>query len=263
MRLFPKGFRKGLIVGGVLAAIWWVFSDRRRRESLIDGVMERTEAIPFPGTRMYGLLAEQLMGGIYRAVAQDVLSEAESGVLLEIGGGPGHLALELGRRARNLQITMMDLSGDMVQMAESRIHNAGLGQQVKVVLGDAKDVPFPDSSFDYVLSLGSLHHWKAPDLVLNEIYRVLKPGGKAWIYDIRREMSEGDLELVRQKVPSLLRPFFELGMVGSWRASFTEGQIRDLVSSSPFSQAEIRPLVVAIMGVNVPGLTKILLQKGG
>lgn len=261
MRLFPRGIGKGLLVGGILAALWWVLSDRRRREAVIDRMMEKTEAIPFPGSRIYGLLAEQLMGGIYRAVAQDVVLEARSGELLEIGGGPGHLALEIGRRARDLQVNTMDISPDMVQMAESRIHAAGLGRQVKVVLGDAKDIPFPDNSFDYVLSLASLHHWRAPDLVLEEIYRVLKPGGKTWIYDVRREMAEEELERIRQRVPALVRPFFELGAMGSWRAAFTEDQIRDVASSSPFLQAEIQPLVVDIVGVNVTGLTKVTLQK--
>lgn len=261
MGLFPRGFGKGLLVGGILAALWWVLSDRRRRAAVVHRVMERTEAIPFPGSRIYGLLAEQLMGGVYRAVAQDVASEAGSGELLEIGGGPGHLAVEIGRRARDLQVTTMDLSADMVRIAESRIHASGLGRQIKVAHGDAKDIPFPNDSFDFILSLGSLHHWRAPDLVLDEIYRVLKPGGKAWIYDVRREMPEEDWEMILQRVPALVRPFFELGAMGPWWAAYTEGQIRDVVASSPFLRADIEPFTVEMVGVRVLGLTKITLRK--
>jgi ubiquinone/menaquinone biosynthesis C-methylase UbiE len=49
---------------------------------------------------------------------------------------------------------------------------------------------FEDSSFDLIVSTGSLHHWKKPLHVINEIYRVLKDGRQAWIYDLRRDVSE-------------------------------------------------------------------------
>lgn len=261
MGLLPRGFVKGLLVGGSLAALWWILCDRRRREITIDTVMEKTGTVPFPGSRLYGLLAEQMMGGIYRAVAEDVVAEARSGELLGIDGGAGQLAVELGSRARDLKVTAMDTSAGMVRLAESRIHAAGLGRQVKVALGGANDIAFPDNSFDYILSLGSLHRWRAPDLALEEIYRVLKPGSKAWIYDIRRELTEEDWERIRQRVPALVRPFFELGTVASWRAAFTENQVRDVVASSPFLQAEIEPLAVEIVGVRFPGLTKITVEK--
>jgi len=228
---------------------------------VIDRVMEKTGSHPFPSPRIYTLLAEQLMGCIYRAVAEDVVAETRSGELLEVEGGAGHLAVEIGRRARDLQVTTMDVSANVVRLAESRIHASGLGRQIKVALGDAKEIPFPNASFDNVLSLGSLHRWRAPDLVLDEIYRVLKPGGRAWIYDVRREMTEEDWERIRLRVPALLRPVFELSTMGSWRSAFTEDQIRDVMASSPFLQAEIEPLVVEMVGVRFPGVTKITAKK--
>ncbi len=261
MGLLPRGFGRGLVVGGTVAALWWLLSNRQRRTTLVDGLMERTGAIPFPGSRLYGLMAEQMMGGVYRAVAEDVTSEARSGDLLEIGGGPGQLAVEIGRRARDLQITAMDSSSDMVRMAETRIHASGLGRQVKVAHGDAKDIPSLNDSFDFVLSLGSLHRWRAPDLVLDEIHRVLKPGGKAWIYDVRREMPESDWDDLCRRVPALVRPFFEMGVMGSWRAAYTEGQIRDVVASSSFSQFSIDEMTVEMVGTRMPALTKTTLHR--
>ncbi len=261
MSLFPRGFGKGLLVGGTMAALWWALSDRRRRTAIVGQVVDKVETLPFPGTRIHALLPGQLMGDIHRAVAEDVVSKARRGDLLEIGSGPGYLAMEIGRRARDLQITAMDRSPDVVRGAESRIHALGLGRQVKVALGDARDIPFPDGAFDFVLSLGSLHHWRAPDLVFDEIYRVLKPGGRAWIYDLRREMPETGWEEIRQSVPLMMRPLFELGAVGSWRAAYTEGQICDVVASSPFSQAEIEVLTVEIAGKRAPALTRVTLRK--
>ena len=261
MSPFPRGFGKGLLAGGAAAALWWALSDQRRRTAIVDQVVDRVEASPFPGSRIHALLPEQLTGDIHRAVAEDVVSEARTGGLLEIGSGPGYLAMEIGRRARDLQNTTMDRSPGVVRGAESRIHASGLGRQVKVALGDVLDIPFPDESFDFVLSLGSLHHWRAPDLVFDEIYRVLKPGGRAWIYDLRRETPETDWEEIRRGVPPIMRPLFELGAIGSWRAAYTDGQIRDVVASSPFSQAEIGALTVETAGRRAPALTKVTLRK--
>lgn len=50
--------------------------------------------------------------------------------------------------------------------------------------GGADALPFADNSFDIVVSTGSIHHWKDPEAGLNEIYRILSPGGYALIYDI-------------------------------------------------------------------------------
>ena len=111
----------GLLVGGTLAALWWVVSDRRRREMVIDRVRKKTTNTSFPRSRISSLLAEQLMGGIYRAVAEDVVGEIRSGELLEVESGVGHLAVEIGRRARDLQVTTLDGSTNSVRMAESRI----------------------------------------------------------------------------------------------------------------------------------------------
>ena len=240
---FPRGFAQGLLIGGALVALLWVVGERRRREIVIGKVLEKTGGTPFPGPRIYTLLAEQLMGGVYRAVAEDVVAETKSGELLEIGSGTGHLAVEIGRRARDLEITTMDDSANVVRLAESRIHAAGLGRQIKVALGNVKEIPFPSGSFDVAISLGAFHRWRAPDLVLDEIYRVLKSGGIALIYDVRRELEEEeDWERIRHRVPALVRPFFELGTMGSWRDAFTEDQIRDVIASSPFLLGRFNPM---------------------
>lgn len=257
----PKGFRRGLLVGGVIAFLWTVLGNRRRRTSIAAWAIGRLETVPFPATRIYSWAAGRLMRDVYRAVAEDVVSEARSGELLELGGGPGYLAVEMAARARDLQITAMDLSGDMVLLAESRVHYAGLGKQVKVIHGDAKDIPFEDGSFDFVVSLGGLHHWIAPELVLSEVYRVLKRGGKAWIYDVRRETPEEAWEVARQGLPALLRPLFDTGIVGSWRSARSEGEIGEIVAKSPFKRAKMGAMEAEIGDVTLPALTRVALKK--
>jgi ubiquinone/menaquinone biosynthesis C-methylase UbiE len=88
---------------------------------------------------------------------------------------------------------------------------------------DAVDMHFPDASFDVVVSTLSLHHWSDPLQVLREIKRVLKPGGTAFILDLRRDANAvywGIAHLVtRWMVPRRLQEAGE--PVASFSASYT------------------------------------------
>jgi ubiquinone/menaquinone biosynthesis C-methylase UbiE len=56
-------------------------------------------------------------------------------------------------------------------------------------VGDVAALPFAHNSVDLVVSTLSLHHWDDPAAGLNEIVRVLAPGGQAWIYDFRTALT--------------------------------------------------------------------------
>lgn len=252
---------RGVLAGGIVALLWRVFGSRGARTAASGFVLEGATSVPFVGPRLYAAAEAPFMGDVYRAVAEEVTSEASSGELLELGTGTGFLAVELGKRARDLEITTADKSADLAHMAESRIHGSGLGRQVKVALADDGEIPFLDASYDYVLSLGKLRSWPDPDRMLGEIHRVLKPGGKSWIYDLRSDMTEEGWDLVRERVDPLMRPLFDGVVVSPWRAAFTEGQIRSLVAASPFVQAEVGVLTVDIAGTPVPAITRVVLSK--
>jgi SAM-dependent methyltransferase len=261
MAPLPRCFTKGLLFGGVVAVLWGVLGNRRRRATVAGPLVEKVEAVPILGPRLYSFFAGRLMEGVYRDVAGDVVREATSGELLELGAGPGYLATEIGKRNRDLFITAMNQRAGMVAAAESRAHQAGVGQQVKVARGDASDIPYSNEGFDYVVTLGGHQHWSAPELALAEIYRVLKPGGKAWIYSLRRELPAEGWDRVRERIPLLLRPVFDVAVTSPAERALTEGQIRALVARTPFGAAEITVLEVEMAGMSVPAITKATLQK--
>jgi ubiquinone/menaquinone biosynthesis C-methylase UbiE len=155
------------------------------------------EGIPFPGTRSYSFFARsRIMQAFYKDVALDVAREVSGGRILDVGTGPGYLPLRISEVLPGSEVIGIDVSEDMIRIARKNAE----GKNVKFLLGDANKMPFEDDSFDLVVSTGSLHHWRNPVNVLNEIYRVLRPGRKALIYDL---WGEAPKELLRGKLTEL------------------------------------------------------------
>jgi ubiquinone/menaquinone biosynthesis C-methylase UbiE len=110
----------------------------------------------------------------------------KGGRVLDIGTGSGRLAIALAKSGGDFQITGLDVSENMLQKARENARRSGTGDKIRFVLANADAMPFPDGSFDLVISYASLHHWARPGLVFKEAQRVAGPGGAVIIRDNRR-----------------------------------------------------------------------------
>lgn len=143
------------------------------------------EGIPWPGTLLYNAISSTgIFQRHYELVAGDIINYYPAGKILDIGTGPGWLLEKIYRISPESEITGLDISFSMVEKARKNMINSGLSGLVEVMQGEACKIPFNDSYFDIITSTGSMHHWKNPTAALNEIYRVLKPGGHALLYDL-------------------------------------------------------------------------------
>ena len=97
--------------------------------------------------------------------------------VLEVGCGIGLDALKMARHG--LRVTAVDLTDIAIETVRNRFDSLGVQGEFKV--SDATSLPFEDSSFDYVYSFGVLHHAQDTAASINEVFRVLKPGGEAKI----------------------------------------------------------------------------------
>jgi SAM-dependent methyltransferase len=103
--------------------------------------------------------------------------------VLDAGKVPGHVPI--ARALPGRRIDGLDLAGGMIEQARQNATAAGLAAQVDFVVGDVGDLLYPDRTFDLVVSTMSQHHWPDVDAGLRELRRVLRPGGRVWIYDLR------------------------------------------------------------------------------
>lgn len=99
--------------------------------------------------------------------------------VLEIGLGFGSLSQYIFSGAADY--TGVDYSENPVKIVNDRASMTGFSATARALNGDARSLPFPDSSFDTVISIGCLHHTGDTQKSINEVYRVLKPNGHAII----------------------------------------------------------------------------------
>lgn len=176
--------RSLLLIGAVVAVGLTLRRKPGARESRL-GAVEDPEAAQFY-RRMSSLPHFRLINW---AVARRATKGGIQGKALDVGCGPGNLVIEMARQAPGLTVTGIDPSREMVGIATGNAPRSGLASRVSFTEGASEAIPFPNASFDLVVSTLSLHHWPAPVEGLREMVRVLKPGGRLLIMDFRRDLA--------------------------------------------------------------------------
>lgn len=148
------------------------------------------QAVPVDDPQLQGAAqrmihaAENTLAPVYAPLAEQIVADldlaAARGIGIDLGSGPGTLIVELCPRTR-LHWVNADINPYFFpyfyRLAEAR----GVGHRVSAVYADATRMPFRDDYADVVVSRGSYHFWPDREAGFAEVYRVLKPGGVAYI----------------------------------------------------------------------------------
>lgn len=142
---------------------------------------------PFAHAASYDRITSRHLGPLDARIVADV---AGAGLgphhrLLDVGTGPGRLPRALAAALPEQRFDAVDLSPEMIEHAREAAGRAGVGDRITFVVGDVSRLPYPDGSFDLIVSSLSQHHWTDVEGAVRELRRVLRPGGRLWIYDVR------------------------------------------------------------------------------
>jgi len=124
----------------------------------------------------------------YRAFLNNLESLDIQGKYLDVGAGTGNLAMIVAQNNPKVEITALELSADMVTVGEENIRKKGFQDQIKFIKGDAaeKELLTELGQFDLIYSTYSLHHWKNPRKVIDNLMSNLGDHGAIYLYDLRR-----------------------------------------------------------------------------
>jgi ubiquinone/menaquinone biosynthesis C-methylase UbiE len=175
----------------------------------------------------------------FKKLARQLSPQIKAGDrVLEIAPGPGYLAVELVRLTRCRMIGL-DISHTFVRIANENAEKAGV--DVCFEQGDATDMPYPANAMNFIVCRAAFKNFARPLAALNEMYRVLKPGGTALVIDLRKDFSPQELsDYVRGRgaVNAVLMKLIFNTMLKK-RAYAQEG-ITKLAAQSHFGGSDLR-----------------------
>jgi len=139
--------------------------------------------------------------------------------VLEVGSGRGGGASYVHRYLGPKKTVGLDRSPAAVELASRREGTAGL----QYIVGDAEALPLEDGQFDVVLNVESCHCYGSVPKFLEEVHRVLRPGGSLLITDLRLAPKQAAFDAELEASP------FEMVR----RSDITAGVVRGLVKDTP------------------------------
>ena len=148
---------------------------------------------------------------------------------LEIGSGPATLTAMVAECNPELHVTALDISPQMVAVAQEYIEEKNLQERIRLVIGDAADggVIGALGQFDLVYSFFSLHHWEDPQKVINNLLEATTDAGRIYLHDFQRVWWARYLPLSK-------------GEKNAIAAAYTMGEVRALLGQLGVLHYEIR-----------------------
>ena len=133
----------------------------------------------------FNVTAKTVLAPAYPYLAEQITESFgladKRGTGIDIGGGPGNLVLELARCSPGFSWINVDINPFFASYLYEGALEKGCAERVGFLPADVHELPLRDNYADVVVSRGSLQQWRDREKAFSEIYRILKPGGRAFI----------------------------------------------------------------------------------
>ncbi len=216
--------------------------------------------LPRIGSVLYdNLMHSSPMQLYYREIAQDLTSRLSAGRLLDVGTGPGRLLQAIHGLNPAIVLYGLDISAAMIKQAQKNLS----GIAVNLRQGNIRKTDFPSDHFDLVACTGSFYLWDRPEEGLQEIYRLLKSGQKAYLFECDRESDRQALQVPLREnlrhVSVVSRIFGPLAIKQALDVAYSRKEVSEIVQRTSFAQH------FSVSDVTISGLAmwiRIELRKG-
>jgi SAM-dependent methyltransferase len=202
--------------------------------------------------------------GLYSEIA-DQLPLADTGRLLDVGTGSGLQLKVIHEMRPGMELFGLDLSGAAIQIARDNL--AGIGVDLRQ--GSIERTSYEDGLFDLVTCHSSMSYWPRPISCFDEIYRILKPGGAAVLFEPQKDLDINQVvEVIRANLAdkSPLRRFAatslnKYGLLWGRKIGlrlYSVGKLEELAARSRFGDGH---LIERVTLQNLPIFVRIALIK--
>jgi ubiquinone/menaquinone biosynthesis C-methylase UbiE len=185
--------------------------------------------------------------GEFRRLAGELAGRIGPGAaVLEVAPGPGYLAIELAKLGP-YRITGLDISQSFVSIAAENARQAGV--PVDFRHGNASAMPFEPDSFDFLVCRAAFKNFSEPVRAIDEMHRVLKPGGEGVIIDLRGDVRPEEIDAyVQGSGLSWLDAFitkltFRHMLI---KRAYTSDQFREMAAASRFGSCTIQEAPIGL-----------------
>lgn len=151
-------------------------------------------------------------------------------LVLDLGVGPGDIPARIAVHRPAWRIIGLDASSAMLAFAQSHARTTNLSDRIQYLVGDAKHLPFPSSTYDLVISNSILHHVADPVALWREAKKTAKPGAFFLMRDLFRPLSTDAARAIvtthAGTEPELLQEEFYRSLLAAYTVPEIQGQLR-------------------------------------
>jgi len=176
----------------------------------------------------------------YRREAAQIAEHLTDGAaILEVAPGPGYFAVELAKLGP-YHVTGVDVSATFVAFAQQLAERVGVAVDFRQ--GDVAAMPFDDGQFDLIVCQAAFKNFSQPLTAINEMHRVLRPGGRAIIQDMSADATGPAIkdEVAGMRVGRLAGLTTRMILIGLRRRAYSAPQFEQLAERSEFGAATVK-----------------------
>lgn len=183
----------------------------------------------------------------YRELAARLQANLPAGAaVLEVAPGPGFLSIELAKSGK-YRITALEISKTFVELARRNAADARV--VVDVHEGNASAMPFAENSFDLLVCRAAFKNFSEPGKALEEMHRVLRPGGSGVIVDLRRDTP---ISAIRKYVDGMRTSWLNRWITMATfrhmllKRAYTRREMEQMLARVPFRRAEVHEIAIGM-----------------